>query len=68
MRVHLPLGDVCGPSWTDMHWDPSVSPVGSAIPQVEAPSDYCSSSLHSFVHVGHKFFLICWLCSYPTGT
>ena len=53
MRVDSPLGDICGPSWTYMHWDPSVTPIGSAIPQVEAPSDHCSGSLHSFVPVGH---------------
>ena len=53
MRVHSPLGDVYGPSWTYMHWDSSISPVGSAISQVEAPSDHYSSSLHSLVPVGH---------------
>ena len=29
------------------------TPVGSAVPQVAAPFDHCSSSLHSFVLVGH---------------
>ena len=53
MRVHSPLGDVCGPSWTNMQWDPSVSPVGSTVPQVEAPSDHCSNSLHNFVPMRH---------------
>ena len=53
MRVHSLLGDVCCPSWTYMHWDSSVPPVGSAVPQVAAPFDHCSSSLHSFVLVGH---------------
>ena len=53
MRVHSPLGDVCGPSWTCMHWDPFVSPIGSVVPQVEAPSDRYSSSLHNPVPVGH---------------
>ena len=36
-----------------MHWDPSISPVGSAVPQVEAPFDHCSSSIHNFVPMGH---------------
>ena len=36
-----------------MHWDPSISLVGSTVPQVEAPSDHYSSSLHNFVPVGH---------------
>ena len=53
MRVHSLLGDVCDPSWTYMHWDSSVSPVDSVVPQVEAPSNHCSSSLHSLVPVGH---------------
>ena len=53
MRVHSFLGDVCGPSWTYMHWDSSVPPVGSAVPQVGAPSGHYSGSLHSFVPVGH---------------
>ena len=53
MREHSPLGDVCGPSWTYMHWDSSVPLVGSIAPQVEALSDHCSSSLHSLVYVGH---------------
>ena len=53
MRVHSLLGDVCGPSWTYMHWDSYVSPVGSVVPQVDAPSNHCSSSLHSLVLVGH---------------
>ena len=53
MRVHSPLGDVCGPSWTYMHRYPSVSPVGSVVTHVEAPSDHCSNSLHRFVPVGH---------------
>ena len=56
MRVHSPLGDVCGPSWTYMHWDSSVPFVDSAIPQVEAPSDHCSTSLHSFVPMGTDSF------------
>ena len=53
MRVHSPLGDVYGPSWTNMHWDSSVPPVDSVVPRVEAPSDHCSSLLHSFVPMGH---------------
>ena len=53
MRVYSLLGDVCGPSWTYMHWDSSISPVGSSVPQVEAPSSHYSSSLHSLVPVGH---------------
>ena len=53
MRVHSLLGDVCGPSWTYMHWDSSVPSVSSIVPQVEAPYDYCSSSLHSLVLVEH---------------
>ena len=53
MRVHSPLGDVCGPSWTYMHWDFSVPLIGSVVPQVEALSDDYSSSLHSFVPMGH---------------
>ena len=53
MRVHSLLGDVCGPSWTYMHWDSSTSPVGSAIPQVEPPSSHYLSSLRSLVPVGH---------------
>ena len=36
-----------------MHCDSSVPPVGSAVPQVEDPSDHCSSSLHNFVPIGH---------------
>ena len=52
MRVHSPLGDVCGLSWTYMHWDSFVPPIGSTAPQVEAPSNHCSSSLHCFVPVG----------------
>ena len=36
-----------------MHWDSSIPPVGSVVPQVEAPSDHYSSSLHNFVPVGH---------------
>ena len=53
MKVHSPLGDVCGPSWIYMHWDSSVSPVGSVVPQVEAPSDHCSCSLRNPVPMGH---------------
>ena len=53
MRVHSLLGDVCGPSWTYMHWDSSVPHVGSIVPQVEALSSHCSNSLHSLVPVGH---------------
>ena len=53
MRAHLLLGDVCGPSWNYMHWDSFVSPIGFAVPQVEAPSDDCSCSLHSLILVGH---------------
>ena len=53
MRVHSPLGDVYGPSWTYMQWDASVPLVDSVVPQVEAPSDHCSSLLHSFVPIGH---------------
>ena len=53
MRVHSLLGDVCDPSWTYMHWDFSVSPVDFVVPHVEAPSNHCSSSLHSLVPVGH---------------
>ena len=47
------LGDVCGPSWTYVHWDSSVSLIGSAVPLVEAPSNHCSSSLHSLVPAEH---------------
>ena len=53
MRVHSLLQGVYGPSWSYMHWDSSVSPVSSVVPQVEAPSIDCSSSLHSLVPVGH---------------
>ena len=67
MRVHSLLEGVYGPSWSYMHWDSFVSPVGSAAPQVEAPSVDCSSSLHSSVLVEHFSFLICLLCSYPSG-
>ena len=47
------LGDVCSPSWTYVHWESSVSPIGSVVPQVEAPSNHYSSSLHSLVPVEH---------------
>ena len=53
MRMHSLLGDLCGSSWTYMHWDSSVPPVGSVIPLVEAPSGHCSSSLHSLIPMGH---------------
>ena len=53
MRVHSLLGDVCGPSWTYMHWDSSIPPVGSIVLQVGVPSGHYSSSLHSLVPVGH---------------
>ena len=43
MGVHLLLEGVYGPSWSYMHWDSSVSPIGSFVPQVEAPSVNCSS-------------------------
>ena len=36
-----------------MHWDSSVSLVGSAVAQVEAPSNHYSNSLHNPVPVGH---------------
>ena len=29
------------------------TPIGSTAPRVEAPSNHCSSSLHSLVLVGH---------------
>ena len=48
-----PLGDVCCPSWTYMHWDSSVPSVGSTAPQVEAQYGNSSNSLHSFILVGH---------------
>ena len=35
-----------------MHWDSFVSSVDSVIPQVEALSNHCSSSLHNPVPVG----------------
>ena len=53
MRVHSLLEGVYGPSWSYMHWDSSVSPVGSVVPQVEAPFVDCSSSLHNLVLVEH---------------
>ena len=52
MRVHSLLEGVYGPSWSYMHWDSSVSSVGSTVPQVEAPSVDYSSSLHNLVPVG----------------
>ena len=51
MRVHSLLVGVYGPSWSYMHWDFSVPPVGSTVPQLEAPSVDCSSSLHNLVLV-----------------
>ena len=56
MRVNSLLGDVCGPSWTYIQWDSSVSPIGYVVPQVEAPSDHYSSSLHNLVLVGIDSF------------
>ena len=53
MKVHSLLGDVCGPSWTYIHWDSPVPHVGSVVPQVGAPSGHYSGSLHSLVLVGH---------------
>ena len=53
MRVHSLLEGVYGSSWSYMHWDSSVPPVGSVVPQVEAPSVDCSSSLHSLVLIEH---------------
>ena len=67
MRVHSLLEGVYGPSWSYMHWNSSVSHVGSNVPQVEAPYVDCSSSLHSLVLVEHWPFLTCLLCSYPSG-
>ena len=51
MRVHSILGDVCGPSWTYMHWDSSILPVGFVVPQVGAPFSHCLGSIHSLVPV-----------------
>ena len=53
MTAHSLLGYVYGPSWTYMHWDSSVPPVGSVVPQVGVPSGHYSGSLHSLVPVGH---------------
>ena len=36
MRLLSLLGDVCGPSWTYMHWDSFVPYIGYTVPQVEA--------------------------------
>ena len=67
MREHSLFEGVYGPSWSYMHWDSSVSPVGSVVPQVEAPSVDCSSSLHSLDLVEHWSFLTYLLYSYPSG-
>ena len=67
MRVHLPLEDVYDLSLIYMRWDFCEPPVGFAVPQVEAPSDHCVCSLHSSVLMEHCSFLICLLCSYPSG-
>ena len=32
MRVHSLLEGVYGPSWSYMHWDYSIPPVGFAVP------------------------------------
>ena len=53
MRVHSLLEGVYGPSLSYMHWDSSVPPVGSVVPQVEAPFVDCSRSLHNLVLVEH---------------
>ena len=54
IRVNSPLGMYVVPHGpiciTEVGPVPSVS---STAPQVEAPSNHCSSSLHSFVLVGH---------------
>ena len=66
--VHSPLGDVCGPLWTYMHWDSSVPPISSAVRQVEAISDHCSSLLH---HISNLLvvFLSQWcINSYENNT
>ena len=67
MRVHLPLEDVYGPSLIYMHWDFCEPLVGFAVSQVDSQSDQCVCSLHSSVLVEHCSFLICLLCSYPSG-
>ena len=65
MRVHSLLGGVYGPSLFCMHLGSFEPPVGSAAPQVEAPSDYHVRSIHISVLVEHYSFLIV-LCSYPS--
>ena len=67
MRVHVPLEDVYDPSLIYMHWDFCEPSVDFTAPQVEAPSDHCVCSLHSFVLVEHCSFLIYLLCSYLSG-
>ena len=41
MRVHSPLADECDPSLICMHWVPDEPLIGSAVPHVESPSDWC---------------------------
>ena len=67
MRVHSLLEGVYGPSWSYMHWESSVSPINFVVPQVEAPSVDCSSSLHNLILAEHWSFLTSLLCSYPSG-
>ena len=65
MRLHSPLGGVCGPSLTCRHWGFLVSPVDFVAPQMEAPSDYYVDSRHTLVIEKHWFALACLQCFYP---
>ena len=67
MRVHSPLVGVYGPSLICRHWGFSAPPADFVAPQVEVPSDYCVSSLHSPVLMEHWFSVVCLQCSYPSG-
>ena len=65
MRVHSPLVGAYGPSLFYMNLGSFEPPVGSAVPQVESPSDHRVCSIHSSVLAEHCSFLISLLCSYP---
>ena len=53
MRVHSPLVGVYGPSLFYMHLGSFEPLIGSAVPQVEGQSGYCSGSLHKPIQVEH---------------